>query len=227
MKPETPYTTIKLKKFSSEHLLPRLSSDFYLFKEKDPIRMICNFVQILTVTGGRYGETLRVFPTIYVPGAYPWDEVVTQSVQTTNDGGGWMFQDRKLDDKLADDIAQNISKSPMPGTAGISVRSVLEDFPKIARNSVDDRASLYLAFFLMSTDLASADPWMDLAQKLFKRNNKKIEQNWQHLTKDRLEELQFRLALSAPERIAKCRQEAEEHAHLLGLPAINWNLPHS
>lgn len=220
MKVEAPYNAKRLRNFSSGFLLPILGTSFNLYQGRDPMRMFANLVQVLTLTGGRYGETLRIYPTIYVPGAYPWDEVITQSVMTTKGGSGWSFQNRELDGILAKEILVNFSKTPPSYTIELSAGSVLESLPKLARNSVDDRGALYLAFFLMSTGLASAEPWIELASKMFLRNNNKIQHDWQHRTEERISEL--RLRLGRLDQMEICRRESDQHARLLRLPAISW-----
>lgn len=221
MKSEAPYAAKKLREFSSSYLLPRLGTGFGLFERRDPMRVFANLVQVLTLTGGRYGETLRIYPTIYVSGAYPWDEVITQSVVITEGGGGWTFQNRELDESLAEEVLANSSKTPLSYAAEMSAGSILESLPKIARNSVDERGAVYLAFFLMATGLASAEPWIELASKKFMRNNNKIEHDWQRMTAERIGELGLRLGMI--DRMEACRREADQHARFLRLPAMNWS----
>lgn len=222
MKSETPYTAKRIREFSSVSLLPRLGVDFRLFKRRDPMRVLANFVQLLTLTGGRYGESLRIYPTIYIVGAYPWDEVITQSVVATKDGRAWVFQNRDLDNILADEILLSCSSIAPSYEKALSARIVLEALSRIARGAVDERGAIYLAFFLMANDLGNAAPWLEFAQEMFMRNNKRIEHEWQHRTETRIGELRLRLELSAVDRAEACRKEADQHATLLGLPAIRW-----
>lgn len=225
MKLALTYSPAAIKKFSRTVLRPRVAIDFVPFyRDRDLVRQTSNFVQLIALSGGRYGETLKVLPTFYVVGARPFDEVITQSIALhVEHPNKWRFQGRHLDECLADDICVLLSdESFLSFFAPIGATDVVATLTDLAKNATSEDAPLFLAFFMMANEIQGADIWIERARKKFLQANPVILHDWQRATMQRLDEIQQRLG--APNAAILSREEAQDHAARLQLPRIEWRM---
>lgn len=221
MQKKAPYTAAAIRSFARNSLAPLLAEDFSICRNGDLVRLVGNFAQIVVMTGGRYGDLLKVHPTFYVVGTRPWDEFVNQSVALDNiDPNRWRFS-RALDESLARDVAQLLdARSPLSFLQPITPNQVVDAMVVMAKRATIEDAALHLAFFLMANDLGDPQHWLDRADRIFQRANLPLRQDWQRTLQERMEALKRRV--DAPQRSALCREEAQRHAAVLKLPEIAW-----
>ena len=217
---DTKYKSAALKQFSallrSEYL-----RDFLPYHAgRDSVRLHGAFVQLMALSGGRYGHTLHVLPTFYVVGARPWDEVITQSISVDSiQPRDWRIQDASLDHSLAALLNQRIEKaSPIPYSQPLTNAAIVKALEFFEKRGTSEVASMGLAFFLMSLGRVDVASRLKLARKTFMKDNNPIKHDWQHNVVKRLDVLEARV--SQPDCVELCRREAEEHAQRLGLPAL-------
>lgn len=223
MKPSPPYSPTDIIRFSGKHLRPKLAADFLPFhKNRDLVRQRLNFVQLLALSGGRYGETLKVLPTFYVLGARPSDEIMPQTVAlSTKHPERWRFQGRHLDDQLADDICSLLKvHSPLSFFSPVGVDDVVSSLKFFCTDATSEDAPLFLAFFMMANGIPGEKLWIEKARKCFLRQNPVIQHDWQRSTLQRIEHIE-RLSGDASAEFL-CQQEANNHAARLRLPKIVW-----
>lgn len=219
-----PYSTAAIRKFSSTVLRPRLASNFVPYHgNRDLVRQQSNFVQLIALSGGRYGETLKVLPTFYVVGAFPSDEVIPQSVALSAENPSrWRFQGRHLDKGLADDICNLLREnSPVSFFAPVGEADIVSALKRIAANATSEDAPLFLAFYMMANGISGQNLWLETARRTFLKRNPEIHHDWQRTALQRIEDLEQRLG--APDATIVCQKEAQDQALRLKLPGIEWS----
>lgn len=220
----SPYSPAEIKKFASRILGPLIARDFLPFHgNRALVRQRANFVQLVALSGGRYGETLKVLPTFYVVGARPSDEVIPQSISLNAEyPDKWRFQDRHLDGDLAGEICKLLTEqSPLSFFSPIGIADVVAALELSAANAVSEDAPLFLAFFMMANGISGEKKWLGKARKCFQKQNPVILHDWQRETSRRIEALEQRINVPGAEIL--CQQEAEDHALRLNLPRITWS----
>lgn len=223
MKATPPYSAAAIKKFVTAILRPRVASDFVTHHENRAlVRQRCNFAQLIALSGGRYGETLKALPTFYVVGARPSDAIIPQSVSLhADEPHKWRFQGRQLDEHLADDICRLLVRhSPLSYFAPFGAADVVEALKCVAKKEISEDAPLFLAFFMFANGISGGEAWIEKARRVFLKQNPIILHDWQRTTLLRIEELERRHNL--PNAANLCQAEAQDQAMRLGLPRIEW-----
>jgi hypothetical protein len=211
-----------LVKFCSDELQPRLAGDFKSYNSAI-VRTIDSFAQMVVLSGGRYGETLKVMPTFYVFGARPWEDSIPQSVALDAESPNrWRFSNPSLDSALANSIASMLrTSSPLSFEARLTSQAVVTALQKCSRLAGMESAALFLGFYLMSTGKPGASTWLESARASFLRENKVLEHEWQSRAKLRFDELLRRVADPNAREISHA--EADRHAAMLRIQTLRWS----
>lgn len=220
------YKAKDLAKFTKAELMPLLPAGYSINMNRTVLRRRANFVQFITLGTSR-GGYISVSPVIYLVGADDKEIIMTCSgsigIKKPNN---WKFHpDTLLDHNFAQAIIERIEKE-----SPISFLKPLEDAAMVnALKSFDqtDFAILsYIAFLYLSMGDASAKPYLSKLEKYYAKVCDSTKpsihgiREWEYARQVRTKNLISRM--SQPDCVALCRQEAEMHAELLGLPKITW-----
>jgi hypothetical protein len=207
--------------FLKEEIAPRFSPDFKFVKSPPSlVRADGNFIQAMILSAGRDGLVVKVWPTFYVVGACPWDDVVPQTislpVERPND---WRFAE-PLGHQLAQKIiALTARTSPLSFERAIEQGMAKSTLQQFERGDPTGIASLYLGFFLMAEGKEDPEHSLQRSKKKFCANNVPVRHDWQRAMLSRIEEL---ISRAKHEGTRFARAEAADHAELLRLPKPTW-----
>lgn len=203
---------------------PLLPDDYVVYMKRDYLRMRGPFIQLLAVSLGRGGRVVKVHPTFYVAGADLKMDVITESASLgIIDPHDWRFLDQPLDSSFArlivDRVAAHTPLSFQEPITDAAMAGALKQFARMPKNW-----SVRLLYGFLLILLGHGDARRELRNAVadFTKDRRKRNDapSWELEMDARFTELLARL--DAPDRILRCRQDAEAHAARLKLPGIRW-----
>jgi len=220
------YKSADLVRYMRESLKPAFPNSYLSYTPRFLLRAHGNAVQGIVIGVGR-GGWVRVHPSLYVTGADRADEGIHQTVSlSTRDPRRWHFPpDTPLDDALTAVILGRLANdSPISFEAPLDDVGLDRGLRWFARKGRHWSADLFLAFYSMTRGAATARRDLERARMRFHRYSRlskgKQPRDWEKQLCGYFDELESRL--DQPDCVALCRQDAEAHAEILGLPSPLW-----
>lgn len=183
----------EIQHFSRERLLPRLGEDYRMMSRRDIARSRGPFIQALLFLTKRSGSQ-QLIPTCYVIGADPAEASMTQTMSLPMDG---VDRDRRWyigADVPADDSLAN------------------QVIDALRREAIPNTG-----YSMAARQLTEA---RNQLVRYSRYGSGKAPLDFEVALMARIDTLSSRLG--KPDCVELCRNDAEEHARALGLPAVAW-----
>lgn len=221
--------TIDARRFVQSFLKQKLGDEYKPATKREVARMRGHFVQTVSLGVSR-SEWMTVYPTFYVVGADPSDEVMFQTMSLPMSGidssRRWSVQpETLLDEILADRLVRQIEEeTPLSFLLPLTDASIHKTLQKFCKGAQHWAPSLSLTYWEILTGNKTAADTLAISKKQFIKHSRfgsgKQPLDFEHTLMARYELLQARIG--SPDCIGQCRAEAEVHAAKLKLPKIHW-----
>ncbi len=214
-----------IARFMLTLVLPKLGQDFFPYVKKDLARMRGPFVQLLALSSSKSGRFLKVHPTLYVVGADPSFEVISQNVSLEVWAPRkWSFDSPTLGEAFADRLLQQIeAETPISFVQPLDDSAIEAALRRFAAAKGHWNAQFFLAFLSILQRWPNAHEELVAAQKVF---DKLVQPGaaglppWGKAQLRRFEALRRRI--DSANGVEECKKECESHALSLKLPPIAW-----